>query len=105
MLTEEQIKEKLKTVKDPEMGLDVVSLGLIYGVEIDGGRPASSAGKVKITMTLTSPLCPLGDTLVEEVRRAMGELGVAEVTVNLTFDPPWDTSKISDEARAELGVL
>lgn len=99
MPTEEQVKEKLKTVKDPEMGLDIVSLGLIYGVEMEGES-------VKITMTLTSPLCPLGDTLVGDVRKVIEELGeVGEVEVALTFDPPWDASKMSDEAKAELGVL
>lgn len=98
MVTEEQIKEKLKTVKDPEIGLDIVSLGLVYGVEVE-------TDKVKITMTLTSPMCPLGETLVGDVQRAVGELGAAEVAVNITFDPPWDTSKMSEEAKAELGVL
>jgi metal-sulfur cluster biosynthetic enzyme len=98
MVTEEQVKEKLKTVKDPEIGLDIISLGLVYGVEL-------AADEVKITMTLTSPMCPLGDTLVAEVKKALAELGAAAAEVQLTFDPPWDTSKMSEEAKAELGVL
>lgn len=98
MPTEEQIKEKLKTVKDPEIGLDIISLGLVYGVE-------TTADKVKITMTLTSPMCPLGDTLLAEVKKALSELGATAAEVQLTFDPPWDTSKMSEAAKAELGVL
>ncbi len=99
MVTKEQVWEKLKTVKDPEIGLDIVSLGLVYGAEVDGGQ-------VKVTMTLTSPMCPLGDTLISDTKAALGSLpGVTGVAVEITFEPPWETSKMSDEAKAELGVL
>ncbi len=99
MITKEQVREKLKTVKDPEIGLDVVSLGLVCGVEV-GSR------QVKVTMTLTSAMCPLGDTLINDTRAAIGGLpGVDGVEVEITFDPPWDTSKMSEDAKAELGVL
>lgn len=99
MVTKEQVLETLKTVKDPEIGLDVVSLGLIYEVAV-------ADDKVKVIMTLTSPMCPLGEVLVEEVQKALGGLaGVAGVEVQLTFEPPWDPSRMSEEAKTELGVL
>lgn len=99
MITKEQVWEKLKTVKDPEIGLDVVSLGLVYGVEVDGGQ-------IKVTMTLTSPMCPLGDTLINDTKAALSALPeVTGVEVEITFDPPWDTAKMSEDAKAELGVL
>lgn len=99
MLTREQVLEKLKTVKDPEIGLNIVALGLIYDVLIDGG-------KVKVTMTLTSPMCPLGDSLVSDVKASLKDLdGAGDIEVQMTFDPPWDTSRMSADAKAELGVL
>jgi metal-sulfur cluster biosynthetic enzyme len=84
----EQITEVLRAVFDPELGMSVVDLGLIYGVEIDGGR-------VGICMTLTAPGCPLHQVLPEWVRRAVGELpGVNDVQVAVTFDPPWTPDRI-----------
>jgi metal-sulfur cluster biosynthetic enzyme len=84
----EQVLEALRAVRDPELGLSVVELGLIYGVEIEAGR-------VSITMTLTSQGCPLHETLVEWVRRAVSEVpGVDTVQVAVTFDPPWTPPRI-----------
>ncbi|MEK7611610.1 MAG: metal-sulfur cluster assembly factor [Patescibacteria group bacterium] len=98
MLTKEQVWEKLKKVKDPEIGLDIVSLGLVYGVAVEGGQ-------VKVTMTLTSPMCPLGDSLVSDVKASLKDFdGVSDTEVQMTFDPPWDTSRMSADAKAELGV-
>lgn len=98
MITKEQVLEKLKAVKDPEIGMDIVSLGLVYDVTI-------LEGKVKLTMTLTSPMCPLGDSLTSDVRAALKDLpDVGESEVQITFDPPWDTSRMSEEAKSKLGI-
>jgi metal-sulfur cluster biosynthetic enzyme len=84
----EQVLEALRAVLDPELGLSVVELGLIYGVEIEAGR-------VSITMTLTSQGCPLHGALVEWVRRAVSEVpGVDSVQVAVTFDPLWTPHRI-----------
>jgi metal-sulfur cluster biosynthetic enzyme len=84
----EQITEALRAVFDPELGMSVVDLGLIHGVEIDGGR-------VGIRMTLTAPECPLHQVLPEWVRRAVLELpAVDDVQVAVTFDPPWTPDRI-----------
>ena len=82
-VTPERITEALRTVFDPELGLSVVELGLIYGIAVRGGD-------VEITMTLTTPGCPIHDVMGEWVRRAVGAIpGVERVEVRLTFDPPW----------------
>lgn len=95
-ITKEQIIEKLKLVKDPEINIDVWTLGLIYDIAIkeDG---------VEVLMTLTTPLCPFADELITEVERRVGELGHEEgdVRVELTFDPAWEPSP---EVRMMLGV-
>lgn len=89
----EQVTEALREVFDPELGMSVVDLGLIYGVEIDGGR-------VRITMTLTTPGCPLHDSMTEWVRQAVGSLPeVDDVAVTLTFEPPWTPERMDRGAR------
>jgi metal-sulfur cluster biosynthetic enzyme len=87
-LSRECITSALRTVFDAELGMSVVDLGLIYGVDID-------AGQVRITMTLTAPGCPLHEVMVEWVRQAVGRVpGVEDVQVVLTFDPPWTPDRI-----------
>ena len=84
----ERITEALRTVFDPELGISVVDLGLIYGVEADAGR-------VRITMTLTAPGCPLHESMTEWIRQAVGQIpGVQSVRVVVTFDPPWTPDRI-----------
>ncbi|QQG38973.1 MAG: DUF59 domain-containing protein [Candidatus Woesearchaeota archaeon] len=95
MVTKEQVNGVLKTVKDPEIGMDMVTLGLVYDIKIDND-------KVDILMTLTTPICPFGPQMVEEVKQKIGFLkGVKEVNVEITFNPPWEPS---EELRATLGV-
>ena len=95
-ITEQQIIEKLKLVKDPEIGIDVWTLGLIYKItpEIDG---------VEILMTLTTPFCPFADDLIADVEKKVSQLGYEEgdVRVELTFEPAWEPS---EEVRMMLGV-
>ncbi len=97
-LTEEKIKEALKDVIDYEVGLDVVSLGLIYNIEVDDNN------NVKILMTLTTPMCPLGPMIVSDVERKLKELGANEVEVELTFDPPWSPEMMDPEIRKAMGI-
>ena len=105
MNTEEiaQLKETvinvLKTIYDPEIPIDIWTLHLIYGVEVD------EEGNVKIVMTVTAPNCPVAEVLPAEVKeRIQAIMGVKSVDVELTFDPVWDISMLSDEAKAELGL-
>jgi FeS assembly SUF system protein len=90
----------LKSIYDPEIPVNIYDLGLIYSIDVDNDQIAH------ITMTLTAPNCPMADQLVEEVKyKAGGTRGVKEVDLKLTFNPPWDKSMLSDEAKLELGFL
>ncbi len=94
------IVKTLKGIFDPEIPVNIYDLGLIYEVDVDENR------KVTITMTLTAPNCPLADQVVEEVQQKVAKIdGVSDAEVRLTFDPPWDKSRMSDEAMLELGFL
>lgn len=94
------IGEILRTIYDPEIPVNIYDLGLIYEVNLDDNRTAH------ITMTLTAPNCPMAEMLFEEVKyRVGGAKGVQDVDLKLTFNPPWDRSMLSDEAKLELGLL
>jgi FeS assembly SUF system protein len=95
----DEIVAAMKSVYDPEIPADIYELGLIYRVDIDDSR------KVAIDMTLTSPSCPAAAELPGMVENAVASVpGVAEAKVTLTFDPPWDQSRMSDEARVALNM-
>lgn len=95
-MTKDEIIEALKTVEDPELFLDIWFLGLIYNIDIEQSR-------VKIQMTLTSPMCPVGPQLIQQVKEKVGALaGVSEVDVELVFSPPWEPN---DEVKAMLGLI
>ena len=97
---ETDIVQVLKQIYDPEIPVNIFDLGLIYGIDVDDDN------HVVITMTLTAPNCPIADQLLEEVEQKTGAVrGVASVKINLTFDPPWDQSMLTEEARLELGLL
>jgi len=101
MPTKEQVLEVLKNCYDPEIGINIVDLGLIYGVDID-----EQAGRVKVTFTLTTPFCPLGPALVDQIRELVGSLeGVKEVETELTFDPPWSPEKATEEGKTLLRIM
>ena len=96
----ESVIEALKEIYDPEIPVNIYDLGLIYAVEVsDGGHAA-------ITMTLTTPHCPVAESMPGEVEMRVSAVpGIAIADVNLVWDPPWDPAKMSDEARLELGML
>jgi FeS assembly SUF system protein len=94
------VVEVLKSIYDPEIPVDIYELGLIYDVDI------SEDGDATVTMTLTTPHCPVAESLPQEVElRVLSVPGIRDAVVNLVWDPPWDPSKMSDEARLELGML
>ena len=98
MVTKEDVIEVLKKVYDPEIQYDIWGLGLVYNIEIDDN-------KVKILMTFTSPMCPYGPALLDDVRRQVSAIsGVREVDVEITFNPVWGPDKMSEEARIGLGI-
>jgi metal-sulfur cluster biosynthetic enzyme len=97
-VTEKDVTKALRTVKDPELGLDLVVLGLVYDIDVDG------AG-VRASISLTSPMCPVAGQIVEDARTAiLGVDGVESAEVSLTFDPPWTPERISPLIRASLGL-
>jgi metal-sulfur cluster biosynthetic enzyme len=100
MPTEEQVREQLKNVIDPELNVNIVDLGLIYEVEVDEDDNAY------ILMTLTTPGCPLHGVFDEMVRQEVSNVdGLNEIDVELTFEPRWHPDKMSDDAKDELGNI
>ena len=96
----QSVIDALKSVYDPEIPVDIYELGLIYDVDI------SEDGDAVITMTLTTPHCPVAESLPNEVElRVLSVPGIRDAVVNLVWTPPWDPSKMSDEARLDLGML
>lgn len=99
MVTKKQIEEVLKNIPDPEIGVSLWDLGLIYEIGID-----KKEGLVRILMTLTTIGCPLFDLIAGPVREEVGKLkGVKKIDVELTFEPPWSMDRMTEEAKAELG--
>ena len=97
---EEETVKMLKTVFDPEIPVDVYSLGLIYKIDIDDDA------NVSIDMTLTAPNCPMADFLFEDIRQKVESIeGVKSVNVQLVYEPEWDQSMMTEEAQLELGML
>lgn len=100
MELKDTIIQELKTCYDPEIPVDVYELGLIYEVNVDPGN------NVELIMTLTSPSCPVAESLPAEIEeKVKGVEGVNEVKLELVFDPPWDMEMMSEEAKLELGML
>jgi metal-sulfur cluster biosynthetic enzyme len=97
MPTKEDVVEALRQVEDPELGMDIVELGLFYDAEVDGP-------KAKVTYTLTSMGCPAGQMIQEDIERVVREIpGVEDVESELTFEPPWTPDRMSEDAKFILG--
>jgi metal-sulfur cluster biosynthetic enzyme len=98
MPTKDEVIDALRQVEDPELGMDIVDLGLLYDVEVQGPR-------VKVTHSLTSMGCPVGPMIQEDIHRVTSEIeGVEDVDVELTWDPPWSPERMSDDAKFILGI-
>lgn len=98
MVSEQLVRESLKEVYDPELGYNIVDLGLIYEVKVKDGS-------VHVLMTFTSPGCPIAPMLIEQIRENVGLIpGTEDVDVEITFDPPWSPEAMSEDARADLGL-
>ena len=97
-VTEKDVRNALKTVKDPELNLDLVVLGLIYDIDVDGSD-------VHVVMSLTSPMCPVADQIVQDAKAAVsGVEGVESCEVDLSWDPPWTPERIAPLIRSSLGL-
>lgn len=98
MPSEEVVRDALRGVIDPEVGMNVVDLGLVYGIEIAPGR-------VRVSMTMTTPACPMGSMITEDAREAIRDIvpEAAEVDVQLVWDPPWSPALMSAHARQRFG--
>jgi metal-sulfur cluster biosynthetic enzyme len=98
MPTRDEVVEALRQVEDPELGMDIVELGLLYDVEVQGRS-------VKVTHSLTSMGCPAGPMIQEDINRVAREVpGVEDVDIELTWDPPWTPERMSDDAKFILGI-
>lgn len=100
MAEQQAILDALKTVKDPELGVNVVDLGLVYAIK------SAEDGSVLVDMTLTSPACPAGPQIVREATEAVKKVdGVTDAQVKLVLSPPWTPERMTDDARDELGMF
>lgn len=96
-LDEETLKTALSAVNDPEIGMNIIELGLVYDIEVDG------EDNVTVEMTLTSPGCPLGDIITEQVDAALKSVGARSSNVEIVWSPPWTPEMMSEEAKERLG--
>ena len=102
-LSEESILAAMRQVRDPELMVNVVDLGLVYGIGLD---EADGKSNIQIIMTMTTPACPFGPQLIQEVKDLVGSLeGVGKVEVQITLSPPWTPDRMTEEARDELGMF
>ena len=97
-LTPELCREHLKAVIDPEIFQNIVDLGLVYGIEVDDDR-------VTVNMTLTTPHCPLGPQIIENVEQTLQAHGASAVTVNIVWEPMWTPDAMTDDLKRQLGIL
>jgi len=104
--SEEAVREWLKEVKDPELFVNIVDLGLIYGVTLSPSADAPGKHQVAIDMTMTSPACPAGPQLIADTKRTVGSReSIAAVEVRIVMDPPWTPDRMTDAARDQLGIF
>jgi metal-sulfur cluster biosynthetic enzyme len=98
VITEEEVRAVLRGVIDPEVGMNIVDLGLVYGVEI-------SANRLHVDLTMTTPACPMGEMILDDAQQALTALVPAsvEIDLNLVWDPPWSPDKMSEHAREHFG--
>lgn len=106
MITSDQVYERLKTVMDPELHVNIVDLGLIYNVIINNQIPNNKQKRIiKVIMTLTTPGCPLAPEIDRLVREAIKPLGDYEIDLELVWEPAWNKDRMSEEAKLQLGMV
>ena len=99
MVSQDQVIDKLRACIDPELGVNIIDLGLVYGVNIDGRQ-------VSVLMTLTTPGCPLDSYFVQDITAKLKTIkGITDVSIELTFEPPWSPTKMSQESKDLLGFV
>lgn len=98
IISEQQLINSLREIYDPEVSVNIYDLGLIYDIKIE-------KSDVYVTMTLTSPFCPAGDQIVDDVKQSAYQLGAKNIEVKITFQPEWGPDQISDEGKLALGLL
>jgi metal-sulfur cluster biosynthetic enzyme len=100
-LTEDNVRETLKQVDDPELGINIIDLGLVYEIHVQDEKD------VQVVMTLTTPFCPIGPSVKQQINNVLKQdvEGVGKVDVQFTFNPPWDKDMMSDDAKVELGIF
>jgi metal-sulfur cluster biosynthetic enzyme len=100
-LTEDNVRETLKQVDDPELGINIIDLGLVYEIHVQDEKD------VQVVMTLTTPFCPIGPSVKQQITNVLKQdvEGVGKVDVQFTFNPPWDKDMMSDDAKVELGIF
>ena len=102
-ISEETILAAMRQVRDPELMVNLVDLGLVYGIGVD---EVDGKSNIHIVMTMTTPACPFGPQLIQEVKNVVGDLeGVGQVEVQITLSPPWTPDRMTEEARDELGMF
>ena len=105
-VNEDQVREQLKQVIDPELFVNIIDLGLVYNVDIQPAAEAAEQSCVKVEMTMTSPACPAGPQLLANSKQVIERLeGVKEVEVKLVMDPPWTPDRMTEDARDQLGIF
>ena len=103
-ISEDQVREELKKVIDPELFINIIDLGLIYVVDIEDGEEGKK--NIKIDMTMTSPMCPAGPQLIANSKQVVMQLDeVADVEIKIVMDPPWSPDRMTDDARDQLGMF
>jgi metal-sulfur cluster biosynthetic enzyme len=103
-VSEDLVREELKKVIDPELFINIVDLGLVYVVDIQDAEEEKK--KIKIDMTMTSPMCPAGPQLIAQSKQVVGAMeGVSDVEVKIVLDPPWTPDRMTEDARDQLGIF
>lgn len=103
-MSEDLVREELKKVIDPELFINIVDLGLVYVVDIQDAEDEKK--KIKIDMTMTSPMCPAGPQLIAQSKQVVSAMeGVADVEVKIVLDPPWTPDRMTEDARDQLGIF
>lgn len=105
MVTKEEILEKLTQVEDPELGMNIVDLGLIYEIQIDEKKPEDKLQHVSIKMTFTTPACPMINEMLHDIQSKLDVLSDLDIEVNVVFDPLWSPEMMSNRAKIKLGLI